>query len=291
VLNICALKSVVELYRAFRRPSASRAFVTASATLVASELFASGCGGAHAAPSSAPSRGPWITARRVVGRTAAASLGGIIMGEGWACAAVSSGAGVDTVFYSADGDPISLFFKWMDSMIMRMALGYFILPKLGKIDRQHIANGGSVGFKLDSAEFIKWRHGTLLKACVDRNKKEACRFTIRRWDQNSKKFDEDVYLWFDEKTAHRLLNAHGGFWCYFAKNDFMGNWLKYQYHWPPEDPKDLRLKVVVKRTGLVNAASYPVECSEHDSRCKYRQDDGSGKLSEWSEFSIPKPKE
>ncbi len=167
---------------------------------------------------------------------------------------------------------------------MWMTLNHFVLPKLGIIEKRSLMEGYTVDMVLSAAEFIGHRVKLFGGFLDDRRKEKACRFTIKHWDQNERKFHEDVYLWFEDVVANGLSNAHGPLSCYFTRNSEFGNWLHLHYHWPPADGDEGGLRVQVTQKRIVNRASTFVAPDEHARLCRYRLDDASGDMSAWSQF-------
>jgi hypothetical protein len=194
----------------------------------------------------------------------------------------------NTIYYTTDGDPIALFLKWLDSMTMWMTLVNASLEKITSAERGHIAGGGRIDVRLDAAAFVERRYKLFEGFVLDRRKKQACRFTIKRWNQEASTFDEDVYLWFDDKVAEGLTRAHGPLSCHFTMNAERGNWVDMRYHWPPAKEDLGKLRVNLARKRIVNQESLSVSPEVHDDRCRYRQEDASGEMADWSQFVVPR---
>jgi hypothetical protein len=172
-------------------------------------------------------------------------------------------------------------------MTMHMMLAWMVLPRLGKLDRDHLAHGGTVDVVLDAAEFVTRRLKLFKGFVVDRRKTEGCRFTVRQWNQADRRFEEDVYLWFEDNVAAGLARVHGNLSCHFTKNAEHGNWLDMHYHWPPMERDVGKIRVNLTEKRIVNHASSKVSPEEHDAFCRYRREDASGEIAGWSQFVVP----
>jgi hypothetical protein len=190
----------------------------------------------------------------------------------------------NAVYHTTDGDPAILLLKWLDSMTMWITLGKNVLSRLAAIDRQTIMGGGRVNMVLDFAEFAREKSKVLHSMLSDRRKTNACRFTIKHWNQLERRLDEDVYLVFEEEIAGWLANLHGPLSCGGTANAEVGNWLGLRYHWPPDGAHLGKLRVQAYRKSVVRSQPMAITASEHDRRCRYRQDDFNGRIQEWSQF-------
>jgi hypothetical protein len=190
----------------------------------------------------------------------------------------------NTVYHTADGDPAILLLKWLDSMTMWIAIGQGVFSRLAAIDWGIIRRGGKVNVVLDFAEFAREKSKIFRGFLTDRRKTEACRFTIKHWNQAERKLDEDVYLVFEDEVAGWLANLHGPMSCGGTANADLGNWFKFRYHWPPDEAHLGRLRVEVIRKSIIKREPMSITASAHDRRCRYRQDDFNGMIQEWSQF-------
>ncbi len=190
----------------------------------------------------------------------------------------------NTVYYTSDGDPVILLFKWLDSMTTRMTLTHAVFSRLTTLDKQLILRGGTADLVLDFAEFVRQKSRLYVGLLNDRHKTKACRFTIKHWNQAQREFDEDVYVWFSDVVAGGLANSHGTLSCPWTINAELGNWLQIHYDWPPDEAHQGELCVHVKRKRIINRASTSIMPSEHDRLCAYRQDDVNGRIHHWSQF-------
>jgi hypothetical protein len=187
------------------------------------------------------------------------------------------------IFYTADVDPISLFFRWLDSMSMRAWLIHEVLTRLGEKGRARVSHGGRIMLRIPSEEFLTARTQWLKGMMHDEWKARGWRFVIKRWDQNALRFDEDVYMTFTKEIAAFLSRIHNNRWCHFTRNDDLGNWLHLVYEWPPVDPASPEFPVTVRRKPIIRE-SMRVSAHEHDQACKYRQVDAAGRLGETTQF-------
>jgi len=73
---------------------------------------------------------------------------------------------------------------------------------------------------------------------------------------------------------------HGPMSCPQTANGELGNWLRLRYDRPHEGT----LVVRASRKPIVNWNSATIMPSEHDRACRYRRDDASGKIQDWSQF-------
>jgi hypothetical protein len=190
----------------------------------------------------------------------------------------------NTVYYTADGDLVILLFKWFDSMLTQATLMHAVLARLSPLDKKLIMRGGTTDVVLDFAQFVREKSSLYIGLVSDRRKSNACRFSIKYWNWAERKLDEDVYLWFDDRTAGWLTNLHGPMSCGCTANTEFGNWLRLLYHWPPDAAHEGKLLVQVTRKTIVNRTSTSITPSEHDRLCTYRREDASGKIQEWSHF-------
>jgi hypothetical protein len=190
----------------------------------------------------------------------------------------------NTVYHTSDGDPVTLLFKWLDSMTTQMTLTHALLSGLTELDKRVILRGGKVDIVLDFAGFVRDKSRLFFGLLDDRHKTKACRFTIKHWNQVERRLDEDVYVWFDDEVANGLANMHGPLSCPCTSNAELGNWLKIHYHWPPDEAHEGQLRVQVTRKSTINHRSTSIVPSEHDRLCRYRQEDANGQIHNWSEF-------
>jgi hypothetical protein len=165
---------------------------------------------------------------------------------------------------------------------IRRAIG---LPKLGRLDSQQLAQRGKLDVILDAASFITQRQKLFEGFVRDARKSEGCRFAVKQWNQVERKFEEDIYLWFEDNVAGGLTKAHGPLSCHFTANNERGNWLDMHYHWPPAQGDDGKIRVNLSRKSIVNSTSWSVSPEEHDQRCRYRKDDASGEIARLSQFA------
>ncbi len=189
----------------------------------------------------------------------------------------------DAIFYTTDGDPIPLLFKWLESMTMRVALCEAILPKIDSLEMQTLICGEKLEFYLNYKDFVSRRYGMYRDLINDQWKKAGVRFKIRRWNKPKLRFEEDVWLTFPDDIADVFSNIHGNLWCHFTKNDTLGNWLRFHYYWPPAQPEEPRLRVEVTMKTPLKTSSV-VTPETHEEKCKYRKDDASGEIASWSAF-------
>jgi hypothetical protein len=189
----------------------------------------------------------------------------------------------DVILYTADADLVSLFLRWVDAMSMRSTLLFEVLKKLGEDGRSRVARGGQTTIVLPADEFIEKRAQWFRDIVNDSYKTSGCRFTIKRWDQNTHTFEDDVYITFEDEVAEALARSHGNMWCHFTKNNELGNWVHLVYEWPTPDPTSRSLRVKV-RSKPIKSRSTLVTVDEHNHRCSYKQTDAAGCLHKWSQF-------
>jgi hypothetical protein len=189
----------------------------------------------------------------------------------------------NVVFYTADADPVSLLFRWLEAMSMRGTLVSEALRRLGEEGRVRVARDGIAKLVIPADEFIKNRLRWYKGIVYDSYKTSGCRFTIKRWDQKQGCFEDDIYLTFESEVADVLARAHDNMWCHFTKNDELGNWCNIVYEWPPKNLSSNELRIAV-RSKCVNGESLKVAIEEHDRECLYRRTDAAGRLHEWTQF-------
>lgn len=190
----------------------------------------------------------------------------------------------EVVFYTTDGDAVPLLFKWLDSMSMRLALCSEILPEVNSRGIQTRKLGKAFELLLSYEDFIRRRQGILRDLFSDQGKESGFRFIIRRWNQTKLCFEEDVWLTFTKEISDLLSSLHGNYCCPFAENKTHGNWLHFNYHWPPEQPEETQIRVQVTMKPIANKPSLVISSEFHGRVCKYPQDDASGEISAWSDF-------
>jgi hypothetical protein len=98
----------------------------------------------------------------------------------------------NVIYYTADGDPIPLFLKWLDSVAMQSTLKCLVLPKLLTLEPRYLAQGGTVDIVLDAADFVQRKYKMARGLLDDKRKTTACRFTIKHWNQAEGRFDEET---------------------------------------------------------------------------------------------------
>lgn len=187
-------------------------------------------------------------------------------------------------YYTSDGDAITLFIKWLDSLTMRLALNIFILPKLSSKNKQELLHGKTLEYFIDYNDFVKKRIGLFQDLCSDWWKEKGFQIKIKYWDQKARQFHNAISITLTEETADFISNLHGGLECNFAKNDILGNWLRYHYYWPPNHPGEKRIKIEVSRKNIINNGSYITDPQTHNKNCRYRKEDKSGNLNFLSQF-------
>lgn len=192
----------------------------------------------------------------------------------------------NVTYYTTDGDPIPLFFTWLDSMSMWLTLNVSVLSGLGDEGRRSVMRGETREILLDYLDFVE-RRGKMFRRFVSNRWKEAgLRFAVRHWDQNERRFSKDIHVVFTDEMAEELSSAHGNLSCHFTKNDTYGNWLELHYHpyWRPSKPEETQVRVVVNKKSIINRSSRWVAPEEHDKNCSYREEDRTGEMSSWSAF-------
>ncbi len=187
-------------------------------------------------------------------------------------------------YYTTDGDIVTLFLKWLDSLTMRMALNMFILPKLTSENKQELFDRKTIKCFINYNDFIEKRIGLFQDLCSDYWKEKGFRVKIKYWDQKDKKFHNTISITFTKEMADFIGNFHGGLECNFAKNNTLGNWLRYHYYWPPKNPQEKKIKVEVSRKNIINNVSYIADPQIHNKNCLYRREDKSENLNFLSQF-------
>jgi hypothetical protein len=190
----------------------------------------------------------------------------------------------NTTFYTADTDALQLMITWVDSMSMRFTMIKEILKQLSTHDRKILSRGRTVNLYFNYAEFVaeKMRfHRALLH---DNSSAKQVEFVLKLWQPSLLQFQNDHWLSFGEEAADCLSNMHSNYWCFFSPNPTQGNWLRYNYHWPPE-PGETRLRVEVARKTLVRPGPAPLQL--HDVVCEYRKEEAAGNAARWSDFVAP----
>lgn len=189
----------------------------------------------------------------------------------------------NVVYYTADGDAVTHFIKWMDSISTQAALRHLIFIRLTRKKKRDLLRGQRLRFFLDYKTFLERREGIYRDLVSDFWKENGFRFTICYWDRAEKKLLSPVYATFNKVTTSVLLSLSCGLTCPFAKNDTLGGWLSWRY-WPPRKLNDSRIKVYAQKTSIINRKSTIVTPEFHDSACRYRQEDKSGAIQQWSSF-------
>jgi hypothetical protein len=190
----------------------------------------------------------------------------------------------NVIYYTADVDPITHLLKWLESMCMRMTLLRFVLPSLVVFEPAYVMSGQTMTVTIDVLRFIRYRHRLALGFLNDKQKTKACRFSIKRWDQTNHGFEDDIYMWFEDRVAGMLANMHGPLSCHYTRNYPDANCLNMFYHWPPLEEDRGLLRVEVARKAIANRRSTRVDPLVHDKACQYRRDDSNGTIASWSQF-------
>ena len=187
-------------------------------------------------------------------------------------------------YYTTDGDIVILFLKWLGSLTMGLALNIFILPKLTNKNKQELLHGKTLEYFIDYNDFVKERIGLMRDLCSDWWKARGFQIKVKYWNQKARQF-HNVSITLTKEMADFISNFHGGLECNFAKNDTLGNWLRYHYYWPPNNPREKRIKIEVSRKNIINNSSYITDPQTHNKNCRYRKEDKSGNLNFLSQFS------
>jgi hypothetical protein len=190
----------------------------------------------------------------------------------------------NAVYYTADGDVPPLLLKWLDSMATEVTLRNLVLARLGRENSRLIQRDGKIEILLEYEEFVHAKQKLFRDFVNDQGKKKASRFSVKHWDVLQRKLSEDFYLWFEDGIAGCLSNLHGPMSCPYTANCELGNWMRLHYYWPPDKVHEGKLRVVASRKRIVNRVSGFITPSEHDRLCKYRRDDVSGQIQNWTGF-------
>jgi len=188
----------------------------------------------------------------------------------------------NVILYTMDADPLSFLLRWLEAQSMRSSLVAEVLSLLGEGGRERAARGDEMKVVIPAGDFVRKRQKWFQGMVNDSYKSSGCRFTVKRWDQNARAF-EDMYITFEKEIASGLAHVHGNMQCHFTKNNELGNWLHLVYEWPPADTTRDELRVTVRAKGI-NWRSISVSTEEHDRECLYRKMDADGRLHEWSQF-------
>ena len=135
-------------------------------------------------------------------------------------------------------------------------------------------------------EFQKFYNGTLKDILNPYWKKDRNYFRIMFWDDKTQKYYKDIYINFDSLMRDGALHMHGPMSCHFADNHTHGNWLHYQYYWPPElsTPNDVKVIITVKKVRQHKNIYVPDYI--HVLNCKYAQDDVKNNLKAYLGFYL-----
>ncbi len=191
----------------------------------------------------------------------------------------------NVVYYTADGDPVTLFLTWLDSVAMRMTLNTLVLKELGRREKALLKDNRKVEFRFDYEVFQKMKIGLFKDLCADKPNSTGLHFRIRLWERKRGRYGEGITFVFSAKLADYLSNFPGSLWCHFTENASYGNWLDLHYFWPPSEPNDSRIRVQVSKKRSVNPSSIVVPADAHNRDCSLRLQDHNGQIATWSQFA------
>ena len=85
-----------------------------------------------------------------------------------------------------------------------------------------------------------------------------------------------------------FIKTQGGFTCPFVKNSDYGNWLNFEFYWPPRNDKALKNNLIefkIKRKKNLYTKTQKVPWVIHNTECYFSALDQAGKLSKLSVFN------
>jgi len=189
----------------------------------------------------------------------------------------------NTTFMTADRDLLATVLTLTESIAQNSTFHFLILPTLSDSDKRDLLAGKMVTRFLSFREFQKKFNGVLSDLLNPYWKKNHICFSIKLWDEKTKKFIEELIINFDSIGQESILHTHGPLSCHFAKNDTHGNWLHYQF-WPPPPASPDVVKVIVTAKKIINRRNIFVPDAIHKLNCKYAIDDSMDKLKNYYGF-------
>ncbi|MES2985869.1 MAG: hypothetical protein V4686_01945 [Patescibacteria group bacterium] len=192
----------------------------------------------------------------------------------------------NVTFVTSDSDAVEYFFDWTSSITQQWVFNTRCLLILAennseKMNKLFKRNLKAIHF--EPKEFIRYLNGSLQRTYSNKTKFFSPRLTIKYWDTKREKyFDFSINI--DYGFRELILNCHGALNCPTAKNDTMGNFIGYHYWWPPEEDNHQKSLKILPLLKPLYRSSENFSPEEHDRICRYRLDDKSNNLNNFSWF-------
>ena len=187
---------------------------------------------------------------------------------------------------TADSDFINLVFTLWGSFANEQSFKTEILEK---INNDKISfSGKNVEINLNAISLYKKKEGLIRDVFADNWKRDYVIFKLKYWDQNRNKYFTFTFR-INEVIRALLLNSWGNYFCPFAQDPRMGNWLGFKWYEP--HPKDLvnglggvEVKVEMWKKYRWPVCSY-VDKGIHEEVCLYPKMDKECNYGFFSQFA------
>ena len=188
---------------------------------------------------------------------------------------------------TSDVDLVELFFNLTESISAQSALKFTILPLLTDKHHKIISSGSKAEFTIDVKDLTEKRVSIMHDIYSHReNKTDIILFEIKYWSIKEQRY-YNYQFYFSEDTRTLFLKSHGALNCLPARNAEYGNWLKFEYFWPPaniDEFKAMKMKVFVFKKPTVNYENREFSNTIHNSNCLYIEEDKKNNYAFFSDF-------
>lgn len=185
----------------------------------------------------------------------------------------------NVTFYTADIDVFNNLFTWVDSMAHQLSFKNIILDQIGEDGKKRMMNDEKLVVFVNFDDFKTKCNGMLSDLLSNDWKKKRFSIEIKFWDMEKQKFNNDCKISFNEQTREILLTNHGLYYCPFCSNNSYGNFIRYNYHWPPTSEHDFNtIKISVMKKSIVKFRHTHVPAHIHGKYCKFINQENSDDL-------------
>jgi len=182
---------------------------------------------------------------------------------------------VNLHFYTSDSDFVIHLRQWVDSVSHQLTLKYLLLVYLQKNDGLKKIWGGieEATFKMPYEDYLRHEEDIRGDFLANDWKKDGYFFQIHSWDNNRKKFINDIKIHFNSAMEENLYNLHGPFSCPFVSNNTYGNFMASRYVWPPVSGTEGVIEIKVFPKKYRNFHSVYCDKEKHENECVYAVSD------------------
>lgn len=190
----------------------------------------------------------------------------------------------NVTFVTTDSDAVAYFFDWTSTLAQQITFQVKCLSELSKNDKEGMrmmVAGKKKALFFARNELIKDIRSILRNIYSKNGKYFSPRISIKYWDQTREKFYE-VDINVDEYTRNCFKNLHGPLNCSTARNNDLGNFIKYIY-WSPSSIYDNTIKIL-PICKSIHRISQQFPSEVHDKICRYRVKDLSNDFDSFRTF-------